>query len=106
MPDGAIGGLAEVAALGVLHVGAAGEDADAHIGDGGAGEDADVLLLHQVGEDEPLPVQVQHVLTAQAAKDQPAALGQRFQQQVYLGVVAQRFKVPHALHRGGDGLLI
>ena len=65
-----------------------------------------MLLLHQVGEDEALPVQIQHVLTAQAAKDQPAALGQRFQQQVYLGVVAQRFKVPHALHRGGDGLLI
>ena len=106
MPDGAIGGLAEVAALGVLHVGAAGEDADAHIGDGGAGEDADVLLLHQVGEDEPLPVQVQHVLTAQAAEDQPAALGQRFQQQVYLGVVAERLEVAHPFHRCGDGFLI
>ena len=90
----------------MLDVGAAGEDADAHISDGGAGEHTDMLLLHQVGEDEPLPVQIQHVLTAQAAKDQPAAPGQRFQQQVYLGVVAQRFKVPYALHRRGDGLLI
>ena len=106
MPDGTIGGLAEVAALGVLDVGAAGEDADAHISDGGASEHADMLLLHQVGEDEALPVQIQHVLTAQAAKDQPAAPGQRFQQQVYLGVVAQGLKVPYALHRRGDGLLI
>ena len=64
------------------------------------------LLLRQVGEDEPLPVQVQQVLAAPAVKDQPAALGQRLQEQMDLGVVAQGLKVANALHRGGDGLLI
>ena len=57
-----VGGLAEVPSLGVLHMGPAGEQGDGHVGEGGAGEHPQMLLLHQVGEDEPLPVPVQHVL--------------------------------------------
>ena len=101
-----VSGLAEVAPLGVLGVGPAGEEGDAQVGDGGAGEDPPVGPLGQVGEDEPLPVPVQQVLAAPAVKDQTAALGQGLQEEMDLGVVAQGLKVAHPLHRGGDGLLV
>ena len=51
-----VGGLAEVAALGVLQVRPARQQRDAHVGQRRAGEDAEVLTLRQVRQDEPLPV--------------------------------------------------
>ena len=101
-----IGGLAEVAPLSVLHVGPAGEQGDGQVGDGGAGEHPQVLLLHQVGEDEPLPVPVQHVLGTGGGEAEAGAPGGGLQQQVDLGVVAQGLEVAHPLHRGGDGLFV
>ncbi len=64
------------------------------------------VLLLQMRQDQPLPVTVQHVLAAPGGRHHAAALGQGLQQQMHLSIVAQRLKVPHALHRGGDGLLL
>lgn len=99
-----VGGLPEVAPLGVLKVGPPRHQGDAHIGDGGAGEHPQVGLLRQMGEHQPLPVPVQHVLGAGGGQLQAAPPGERLQQQVNLGIVAQGLVVAHALHRGGDGL--
>ena len=101
-----IGGLAEVAPLGVLLVGSAGQQGDLHVGEGGAGEHPRVVPLQQMGENQPLPVQVQLVGGAGGGQLHPAAPGTRLQQEMDLGIVAQRFEVTDALHRAGDGLPI
>ena len=101
-----VGGLAEVAPLGVLHMGPAGEKADLHVGDGGARQHPHVGLLRQVGEDEPLPVPVQQVLRAPGGEDQPRPLVQGLQEQMDLGVVPQGLEVAYPLHGAGDGLPI
>ena len=63
-----------------------------------------MAFFHQVGQDQPLPVQVQLIGGAGRGQPQAAAPGAGFQQQVDLGVVPQRLKVAHPLHRAGDGL--
>ena len=55
---------------------------------------------------EALPVAVERVLAAAGVERQPRAALGRLQEQVHLRVVAQRLKMPHALHRRGDRLLI
>ena len=106
LADGAIGRLAEVAALRVLQVGAAGHEGELHVREGCPGEDAPVGLFGQVGQDEALPVAVQHVFGTAGVEPDAAALGQGFEHQVDLGVMPQRLKMPHALDGGGNGLLI
>lgn len=71
-----VGGLAEVAPLGVLGVGPAGHEGDPQVRDGGPGEDSTMGALGQVGEDEPLPVALQHVLAAPGGQRQAGALGE------------------------------
>ena len=63
-------------------------------------------LFLQMGEDEPLPVAVQHVLAARRGAYHAAPPLAGLQQEVHLGIVAQRLIVAHALHRSGDGLFI
>ena len=65
-----------------------------------------MIPLQQVGEDEPLPVQVQLVGGAGGGQLHPAAPGTRLQQEMDLGIVAQGLEVADALHRVGDGLPI
>ena len=101
-----IGGLAEVAAFGMLDVGPAGHQRDLHIRNRGAGQDPQVGLFLQMGHDQPLPAPVQFVLGTAGGQHQAAALGQGLQQQVDLRIVAQGLVVAHALHRGVDGLLV
>ena len=101
-----VGGLAEVPALGVLFVGPPGGQGDLHIGEGGAGEGPQVGLLRQVGEDEPLPAALQHVLPQAGADLHPAAPGAGLQKEVDLGVVAQGLEVAHPLHPAGEGLFV
>ena len=101
-----VGGLAEVAPLGVFGVGPAGHEGDLQVRDGGPGEDPPVGTLGQVGEDEPLPVAGQHVLAAPGGQHQAGPLGQGLQEEVDLGVVPQGLVVAHPLHGGGDGLLV
>ena len=88
LPHRPVGGLAEVAPLGMLLVGPAGHQCDPQICDGGASEHPQVLTLQQVGEDQPLPVQVQLVGGAGGPYPQAAATLPGLQQQVDLGVVA------------------
>ena len=59
LADGAVGGLPEVAALGVLLVGAARYQHHFRVGEQGPRQRASVGLLIQMGEDEPLPVEIQ-----------------------------------------------
>ena len=56
LPHGAVGGLPEVAALGVFEMGAARDEGDLHIRQRRADEDAEVLLFFQMGQHEALPV--------------------------------------------------
>ena len=70
LAHGAVGGLAEVAALGVLEVRAPGCQRDFDIGQRRAGQHARVGALGQVGQDQPLPAAVQRV---GAAGPRPAA---------------------------------
>ena len=55
LAQGPVGGLAKVAAFGVLQMGPACGQGDFHIGDGCAGEDPQVGLFPEMGENQPLP---------------------------------------------------
>ena len=76
LPDGAIGRLPEVAALGVLDVCFTCGEGDLHVGERRADPDAQMLLFGQMGQDQALPVPVQTVLAALGRQDQTAAPGQ------------------------------
>ena len=73
LPHGTVGGLTEVAALGVFLVGAACGQGDFDIGNGRAGQHAQMLLFQQVGEHQSLPVAVELVLRAVGEQLQSAA---------------------------------
>ena len=106
LPHGAVGGLPEIAALGVLEVGAARDEGDFHIRQRGPDEDAQMLLFFQMGQHQPLPVFIQHLFPAVGGKLQPAAGGQRLQLEVDFRIVAEGLVVAHALHGLGDRFLI
>ena len=106
LPHRPVGGLAEVAPLGVLEVGLARRQSQLHIRNGRADGRAQVFLFGKVGQDQTLPVAIQLILAAGGGKHQAAAPGQGLQQQVHLCVVAQGLVVAHALHGAVDGLLI
>ena len=57
----AVGRFPKISALGMLNVRPTGEQCDLHIRDRRAGQHTDMRLLSQMGQDEPLPVQVQHI---------------------------------------------
>jgi len=84
----------------VLYVRPAGDERDLHIGKGRAGEDAPVLLLAQVREDEALPAPVKVVLGADREKAQAAPLFARLQEQMHLRIVAQWLVMADALDGG------
>ena len=90
----------------MLEVCFAGEQSDLYIGQRCAGQHAKVLLFFQMGQHQTLPVFIQHLFPAVGGKLHPAAPGQRLQQQMHLGIVAQRLVVAYAFHGLGDGLLI
>lgn len=102
----AVRGLAKVAALGVFGMCTATCERNAHIGDGRAGQHAQVIALHSVGERQTLPVKIELVGRGHGAKLHARARWQRLKAQMYLGIVAQRFKVAHALDRLRNSLLI
>ena len=90
----------------MLQVGLAGHQRDLHICNRGSGQYTPVNLLSQMGQDQPLPVQVQFILTAGAFKHQTTAPLSRLHQQMDFRIVTQRLEMPHALHRILDGLFI
>ena len=65
-----------------------------------------MLPLLQVGQDEPLPVDVQHIPAAGRVKFQAAPPLPRLQQEVDLRIVAQGLKVAHPFHSVLYGLLV
>ena len=97
LADRPVGGLAEVAALGVLGVCPASQDADLHVRDLRPGQDTAVAALLQVGQDQPLPVEGQVIDGAPALEDQAAPGLAGLQQEVDLRVVAQGLEVADAL---------
>ena len=62
--------------------------------------------LRQMGQNQSLPVPVQHILAAATLKNQPASLLPGLQNQVYLRIVAQGLKMAHALHYIFNGFFI
>ena len=106
LPHGAPRRLPEIAALGVLDMRTPGEQRDLYIRQRRAGEHAAVALFGQMREDQALPVPVEHVLAAGGVKRQPRAALGGLEQQVHLGIVAQRLEMSHALDRRRDRLLI
>ena len=71
--DGTEGGLAEVAAFGVLEVGAACHQGDFGIGEQSSRKGAAVILFVEMGKDEALPVEIQRVFGDVGIEDQPCA---------------------------------
>ena len=106
LPDGAVGRLTEIAALGVLEMSAAGGQRQLHIRNRRAGQNTGMCFFLQVCQNQPLPVAVEDILAARAAENQPAASGQRLQKKMHLRIMAQRLKVPDAFHGGGNGLAV
>ena len=106
LPHRAVGGLAEVTALGVLLVGAACRQRDFYIGQRRADQHAGVGALGQVRQHQTLPVFCQAVRRAVRCQLHAAAARAGLQQQVHLGIMAQRFVMADALNCGGEGLLV
>ena len=90
----------------MLEVRPPGSECELHIGDGSAGQNAAMRFFLQMGQDQALPVAVEHVLTAYAVEYQTAAARQRLQEQVHFGIMAQRLKMPDSLDGGGNGFAI
>ena len=74
LAHGAVGGLPEIAPLGVLEVRPARDEGDFHIRDGGARQNAQMLFFLEVGQYEPLPVEVE-IVRAHAGVEEKAAAG-------------------------------
>ena len=102
----AVSRLAEVPALGVLRVRAAGAERYPHVRERRAGQRAEVRLLREVREYEPLPVCRELVFPAVRGEDHAAPRLSRLEQQVHLRIVPQRLVVAHALDPGAYRLLI
>src|SRR5699024_7993683 len=90
----------------VLQMGSASDQSNPDIGDGRTSQYAGMFPLQQVSHHQPLPVAVQHILTAVTAYDKTAAPLAWFQQQMHLRIMAQRLKMPHTLHRITDGFFV
>ena len=106
LADGAVDGFAEIAALRVFEMGAAGEQRHLHVRERRAEQYALVLLLKDVRADQVLPALFEHVQRAAALKGDPASARAGREQEVHLGVVAQRLKVAAGVHRVLDGLAV
>ena len=98
LAEGPVGGLAEIPALRMLEMRPAGRQGDFHIGDRRTGQHPGMHLFLQVGHDQPLPVQRQLIDRDGGGELQAASRRQRLQQQMNLGVVAERLIMPDALH--------
>ncbi len=102
LPHRPVSGLTEIPALRLLQMGPSGRQCDPQIRDGRTGQHARMLLFFQMGQDQPLPVPIQHILAADRCELQAAPRLSRFQQQMNLRIVPQRFKMSHAFHRIRD----
>ena len=60
----------------------------------------------QMGQDQPLPVPIQHIFTAVSLKLQTTAPFSRLHPQMDLRIVAQRLKMAYPFYRLRKGLLV
>ena len=90
----------------MLRMGFSRQQRDFHIRDIRARQHARMAPLLQMGENQPLPVPVQHILTAAAFKCQAAARRSRLQQKMYLRVMPQGLEMSHAFHGVRNRFLI
>ena len=72
----------------------------------GTGQHTHMTFFLQMRQDQPLPVTVQHVLAAQRGKLQSPAPLPGLQQQMYLRIMTQGFKMPDAFHRLRQSFLV
>ena len=106
LPHCPVCGLTEITALRMLLMSPPGQKRDFHVSHCRTGQRALMFLFLQMGQNQPLPVPVQDIFAAVGCKLHPRAPFARFQEEMHLRIMAQRFKVSHPLHRRGDGLLI
>ena len=76
------------------------------LGDGRACQNAQMLALHCVGQDETLPIQIELVYMAAGAELHARSWGQRFDEKVHFCIVAKWFEVPDAQNRFLDRLAV
>ena len=79
---------------------------DFYIGQRRTQQRAGVGALRQMGQNQPLPVFRQGVGRAVGSQLYAAAARRGFQQQMHLGVVAQRLVVTDALYGGGQRFFV
>ena len=79
-------------------VGFSGNQQYTQIREFGTGQHTHMTFFLQMRQDQPLPVTVQHVLAAQRGKLQSTAPLPGLQQQMYLRIMTQGFKMPDAFH--------
>ena len=106
LSDSAVGGLSEISALGVLWVRLARNEGDLHIGYRGARQHPNMSFFVQVSQNKPLPVLFGQILLAGGVENESAVAFCGLQQQMDLGVVAQRLKMPNALDGVFDRFLV
>ena len=70
------------------------------------GQDAQVCLFLQMRQDQPLPVFIQRIFITVCRKLYAAAGLTRFQQQMHLRIMSERFEMTDSLRRIRDGFLI
>ena len=106
LPYSPISRLTEVSALGMFQMCLAGCDRNTHICDLRADQHAAMRLFRKMRQDQALPVAIQYILADQRVKDQTAAPRQRFHQQLYFRVVAQRLIMADPQYRLRDRFFI
>ena len=87
-------------------VGFSGNQQYTQIREFGTGQHTHMTFFLQMRQDQPLPVTVQHVLAAQRGKLQSTAPLPGLQQQMYLRIMTQGFKMPDAFHRLRQSFLV
>ena len=90
----------------MLQMGPAGNQGDFQIGDRGAGQNTAMDFFHQMGQDQALPVPVQHIRRAGGIKAQAGAAFAGLQKQMHLRVMPERLIMPDTGDGGGDGFPI
>ena len=98
LAHGAVGGLAEIAALGVLQVGPACHQREFDVCDGGACEHAGMFFFGQVGEHQPLPVPGELILAEARRCDYTPSLlakGLRMKRTNTLGLLIPQVSNPY-----------
>ena len=83
-----------------------GQQGDFHVGQRRAGQHAQMGLFRQMGQHQPLPVEVKRIGRTRAGKLHARAALRRLDEQMHLRIMPQWLKMPDADHGGRDRLLV